>query len=402
LDEDNELYFSCCDSDAKNVDGTAIQASTILKRMQRVGCRERAVILDCCFSGAIGTMFGKADLRQQSQVALNSIATASGTSILTSSTDIQTSLDGAISPFTRTIVDSIQSGDADFDRDGKITLRDLFDYTSTRSNVMGLRKPMYFDIGVTGQIYISYSGKTKLSQTRDALRRKLASYYADDRISPSLNQFAMRRFDAKNDLTDQTVRSLDVLYDDILHDKINAQTFVETLVAIKIGNSEVPHPAPSSSASHSSSSSPASISILSSKVESKLTSDSPTPPSTSKSPRLISAALSIIYFANYCLCALSAVVDSGGPRKGALIIVNYSLIIYPALIILNLVSNGGSLRFVGTGNERRFRLNIKVLLGIMLEPVQSTLRQISFITKRSPWILFWMLLVILDGFHSFG
>ena len=240
VDEDSELYFSCCDSDANNVAGTAIQASSILRRMAKAGCRERAVILDCCFSGAIGAMFSKSDVGQQSQVTLNNIANASGTSILTSSTDVQTSPDGEVSPFTGAIVDSIQSGDADYNLDGKITMRDLFDYVVEHGPAKRLRKPMYFDIASTGPIYLSYSGKTKLAEAREALRRKLIKHLEEQRISDSAYFFAMNRFETDNGLGPDTLRAMDDLFDEFLKENIAIGTLVDRLMKIKFTHTQTP------------------------------------------------------------------------------------------------------------------------------------------------------------------
>jgi hypothetical protein len=234
LDEDNELYFSCCDSEAGNVAGTSIQASTVLNRMQKSGCRERAVILDCCFSGAIGTMFSKSDVAQQSKARLNNIAESFGTSILTSSSDAQTSPDGETSPFTRAIVESIQSGNADYDTDGLITLSDLFNYTSTESTARGLPKPVCFNIAVTGQFYISQSGRTKLSAKRETLQRKLAKYVVEDRISASVYQFAMSRFEVDGGLSRETIKRLDPTFEAFVREDISIADFVEAIIAVKI------------------------------------------------------------------------------------------------------------------------------------------------------------------------
>jgi hypothetical protein len=234
LDEDNELYFSCSDSDAGNVAGTALQASTVLKRMHKAGCRERAVILDCCFSGAIGTLFSKADVSSQSKARLNDIANSSGTSILTSSTDVQTSPDADISPFTKGIMESIQTGAADYDVDGRITLHDLFDYTSTHNVTAGLPKPMYFDIGVTGPIYVSLSGKTKLSEIREALRKKLGDALQENRTSASVYNFAMRRFEPEPKLREETIRHLDEKADAFLKAAIDVMQYNEAIIKLTV------------------------------------------------------------------------------------------------------------------------------------------------------------------------
>ena len=211
LDEDGDLYLSAANTDTANIAATGIRASDVLRRMQLSGARQRALVLDCCYSGAIGLHLSKGDVSTASHIQLKNISDGSGTNILTSSTDTQVSKDGPLSMFSKYFIEGIQSGDADRDVDGVITLHDLFTYTSENMRASSTQKPTYFDTGSTAGIVISASGKTSLSEMRKKIREKLKEYWSREDISDSLFSFLMRRFDKESNYSDVTKNRIDAL-----------------------------------------------------------------------------------------------------------------------------------------------------------------------------------------------
>jgi hypothetical protein len=231
LDEDGDLYLSAANTDKANVAATGLRASDVLRRMQLSGARQRALVLDCCYSGAIGLRLNKGDVGTASQVQLKNISDGSGTNILTSSTDTQVSKDGPISIFSKYFIEGIQSGDADKDLDGLITLHDLFLYTSENVRAAGVQKPTYLDTGSTAGILISASGKTSLSEMRKRLREKLREYRDREDISDHLFSFLMRRFDKDCEYADATKSNIDRLSGSFLNGELSFGVFQERLVA---------------------------------------------------------------------------------------------------------------------------------------------------------------------------
>jgi hypothetical protein len=233
LDEDGQLYLSSSDTDRTNVVATAVRALDVFKQMKRSGARERAMILDCCFSGAIGAEFTKADVSQKGQAQLRQISETLGTAILTSSTDIQVSKDGTISPFTEAVHQAINSGDADYDLDGKITLHDLFEYSRKQLASRELQQPTYFEFGSTGAIFISQSGKTKLTELRAAIRQKLLPYVEREDITDSTYQFLLQRFSESTSIEQQVAKEIDLVCDEYVKGKIPFGIFNERLLKIR-------------------------------------------------------------------------------------------------------------------------------------------------------------------------
>jgi uncharacterized caspase-like protein/Flp pilus assembly protein TadD len=135
-DERGRLYFATPIT-CKRVNGelekaTAIPASTIQDFMKTSRCRRQVIILDCCFSGAfqegmISRDDGMVDVRSQ--------LGGEGTVVLTSSTSTQYSFetkDADLSIYTRYLVEGIETGAADQDHDGFISVDELHEYAEQK------------------------------------------------------------------------------------------------------------------------------------------------------------------------------------------------------------------------------------------------------------------------------
>lgn len=106
---------------------TSIPAQSLRDIIASSRCDAVVLLLDCCYSGAIG---GETRGDVDSQIAL--MRQVSGLYILTASTGVQTAGESEVSlggvtmgRFTAAIVQGIESGEADRDRDGCVMLTDL-------------------------------------------------------------------------------------------------------------------------------------------------------------------------------------------------------------------------------------------------------------------------------------
>ena len=114
------------------VKATAVPASFVHDIMSNSRCRREIVILDCCFSGAFAVGMtakddGVVDLQRQ--------LGGEGRAVLTASTSSQYSFEeqGAdLSVYTRYLVEGIETGAADLDGDGVVSIEEWHDYASTR------------------------------------------------------------------------------------------------------------------------------------------------------------------------------------------------------------------------------------------------------------------------------
>jgi hypothetical protein len=134
LDENGRLYLAFKDTERQFLRATAIPAAYITEEMNASRSQRQILILDCCHSGAFarGTK-GATGAPVGTATAFE--GTGFGRVVLTATDatqyaweDDQISGESANSLFTRYLVKGLQSGEADLDNDGSITVDELYDY----------------------------------------------------------------------------------------------------------------------------------------------------------------------------------------------------------------------------------------------------------------------------------
>ncbi|MCC5657512.1 ABC transporter substrate-binding protein [Nostoc sp. XA010] len=133
-DESGKLYFAACNTRKTDkgvlVKATTVPASFVHEVMSNSRSRREVVILDCCFSGAFAEGLSAKD---NGFVDIKNQLGGEGRAILTSSTSTQYSFEqqGAdTSTYTRYIVEGLETGAADRDEDGWISVDELHEYAT--------------------------------------------------------------------------------------------------------------------------------------------------------------------------------------------------------------------------------------------------------------------------------
>lgn len=131
LDRRGRLYFAATDTLKTQLGATAIEAVWLLDQLIDCRARRQVLILDCCFSGAFASgAKGEVDLEERL------IGQSRGRAVLTASRAWEYSFEGVPVPgssvtrslFTTALIDGLRTGAADFDRDGYITLDEVYDH----------------------------------------------------------------------------------------------------------------------------------------------------------------------------------------------------------------------------------------------------------------------------------
>ncbi|HYX15877.1 MAG TPA: substrate-binding domain-containing protein [Nostoc sp.] len=134
-DERGNLYLSTRNTRKENgklVKPSAVAASFLHECINDCRSQRQVIILDCCFSGAIAQGM---TVRDDGIVNVQEQLGGKGRAILTSSTSTQYSFapEGAeLSIYTRYLVEGIETGAADHDEDGWISVGGLHDYASIK------------------------------------------------------------------------------------------------------------------------------------------------------------------------------------------------------------------------------------------------------------------------------
>ena len=162
LDSYGRLYYAAANTRRQRLAATAVAAAWLNERLEECRARRQILVLDCCHSGAFARAIkGEADLALQQRFEPH----GRGRVVLTASRSTeysfeggQASGEGVPSVFTHAIVDGLRTGDADRDKDGLITVADLYQYVWETVRAAEPRQtPELWTYGAEGNILVAYS-----------------------------------------------------------------------------------------------------------------------------------------------------------------------------------------------------------------------------------------------------
>jgi len=186
IDEGGKLFLgtpiTCKETNNKLRKSTAVAARSLQEAMEDSKSQHQVLILNCCFSGAFAQGMTVMD---DGTVNLKTQLGGKGRAILTSSSSTQFSFqpDGEMSIYTRYLVEGIETGAADTDRDSKISVDELHEYAALKvSQESPNMTPAFYPVEQGGKIYIA-----KVTQAKDdprlVYRRELESRMVDGKWS---------------------------------------------------------------------------------------------------------------------------------------------------------------------------------------------------------------------------
>jgi Protein of unknown function (DUF4232)/Caspase domain len=161
-DEDGDLYFATNNTRLGRLGATAVAADFVNRRMNRSHSRRIVLLLDCCYSGAfVRGMMARADMG----IGIEEQFGGRGRAVITASTAMEYAFEGnemstagkpVPSVFTRALVKALQTGEADNDGDGNISLDELYDYVYDRvREATSHQTPSKWVFGVQGDLYVA-------------------------------------------------------------------------------------------------------------------------------------------------------------------------------------------------------------------------------------------------------
>jgi outer membrane protein assembly factor BamB len=166
LDDHGRLYYASVDTRRQRLAASAVSSAWLNERLEDCRARSQILVLDCCHSGAFARG-AKSDDRGDGGLALQQRFESSGRGrvVLTASRGTEYSFEGdqlsgegVPSVFTHAIVDGLQTGDADRDKDGRITVTDLYTYVHDRVREAEPRQtPELWTFGGEGDLLVARS-----------------------------------------------------------------------------------------------------------------------------------------------------------------------------------------------------------------------------------------------------
>ncbi|MFI7015354.1 caspase domain-containing protein [Streptomyces sp. NPDC050164] len=139
--ESGELYFAASDTEPPLLAATAVASQFVRGCMSGTRAGRTVLFLDCCYGGAFSR--GSSSVRASGEVnVLESFAkdepvSGRGWAVITASDSMEYAFEGdhlaensapRPSVFTHAVVEGLETGEADLDVDGKVSLDDLYEY----------------------------------------------------------------------------------------------------------------------------------------------------------------------------------------------------------------------------------------------------------------------------------
>lgn len=178
-DEAGQLYFAATNTKRKLLRSTAVSAILINEIMRRSRSRRQVLILDTCYSGAFAKGFL---VRSGAEIGTGEyFKDGHGQVILTASDAMQYAFEGdqitgsgKRSVFTNNLIEGLQSGAADIDKDGNISIDDLYDYLYDRvSREMSEQQPRKWVFDLQGELVVAMNVKSIAAELPDEIKQAL-------------------------------------------------------------------------------------------------------------------------------------------------------------------------------------------------------------------------------------
>jgi hypothetical protein len=183
-DDDGSLYLAMANTRRDSLMFTALAAEQVDRALAGCASRQKVLVLDCCYSGAFPA--GKL-AKAGTDVHTLERFQGRGRAVLTASDATQYSFEGdsvvgsaARSVFTRHLVAGLRDGSADLDRDGDVTVDELYSYVHEHVVAEMPRQRPKHQSDVEGRIVLARNPRWTLPEY---LRHGLASPIASDRLT---------------------------------------------------------------------------------------------------------------------------------------------------------------------------------------------------------------------------
>jgi uncharacterized caspase-like protein len=131
VDDFGAFHLTSTRTEKNLLNSTAISASFVHGLMEESRSKRQVLILDCCFSGA----FAKGMTAKGGSINLQAQLGGRGRAVLTSSSATEYSFeqkDATLSVYTHYVVEGLQTGIADLDRDGVISVDELHEFVQMK------------------------------------------------------------------------------------------------------------------------------------------------------------------------------------------------------------------------------------------------------------------------------
>ncbi|MFF7870781.1 caspase domain-containing protein [Streptomyces qaidamensis] len=180
--ESGELYFAASDTEPPLLAATAVPSQFVRSCMSVTRAGRTVLFLDCCYGGAFSR--GSSSVRASGDVnVLESFAedepvSGRGWAVITASDSMEYAFEGnqladdssapRPSVFTHAVVEGLETGEADLDADGKVSLDDLYEFVYRQVREQNPHQTPKKAAELHGELHLAHSRRGRIKIAADA------------------------------------------------------------------------------------------------------------------------------------------------------------------------------------------------------------------------------------------
>jgi uncharacterized membrane protein len=165
--ESGELFFATTNTRPNRLGSTAVSADFVQRCMRTSRSRSVVLLLDCCYGGAFAqgvTVRAAGDVDVLGSFPHERAHTGRGRAVISASSAMEYAFEGdrladdaAARPsvFTTALVEGLETGDADRDQDGWVSLDELYDYVFDKVRERNPHQTPSRDVEMQGDLFIA-------------------------------------------------------------------------------------------------------------------------------------------------------------------------------------------------------------------------------------------------------
>jgi hypothetical protein len=187
-DSGGQLFFAATDTELAALDATALPSDFVNRQMTKSRSRRIILLLDCCYSGAFARgMLSRAD----EGIDVSDQLGGQGRVVLTASSAMEYAFEddalkkdqGNPSVFTSALVQGLQTGEADRDGDGDISVGELYNYVFEKVRKANpYQNPRLWTFDIEGELVIAKSPEPRPVDLRPEVQAALTSSFPTSRL----------------------------------------------------------------------------------------------------------------------------------------------------------------------------------------------------------------------------
>ncbi|MEW2399015.1 caspase family protein [Streptomyces sp. NPDC046862] len=186
--ESGELYFAAKNTLPRRLDTTAVSAHLVRRCMYSTRARGVVLFLDCCYGGAFSrgaSARASGDVNVLESFEAGKLGGGRGRAVITASdamefafedSELAEGSDARPSLFTHAVVEGLETGEADRDEDGRVSINELYDYVFDHVQERTPHQTPSKSVDLQGDMYLAHSNRRTVrpadvpDEVRDAMR----------------------------------------------------------------------------------------------------------------------------------------------------------------------------------------------------------------------------------------